>query len=97
MAQMAQHMLPSGSFLSGLALVNRNQPKLAAVLWNRNDLLRFRFRLWKSFGSGFGSGSDSGSGSRHTYYSFPKTTEVHKILPFLFQKQLISQKVGLSF
>jgi hypothetical protein len=23
-----------------------------AVLWNRNDLLRFRFRLWKSFGSG---------------------------------------------
>jgi hypothetical protein len=23
-----------------------------AVLWNRNYLLRFRFRLWKSFGSG---------------------------------------------
>ncbi len=25
------------------------------MLWNRNDLLRFRFRLWKSFFSGFGS------------------------------------------
>ncbi len=41
------------------------------MLWNRNDLLRFRFLLWKSFGSdsgfgsgsGFGSDSDCGSGS----------------------------------
>jgi hypothetical protein len=29
-------------------------------LRNRNDLLRFRFLLWKRFGSGFGSGSYSG-------------------------------------
>jgi hypothetical protein len=25
------------------------------VLWHRNDLLRFRLRLWKSFGPGSGS------------------------------------------
>ncbi len=31
----------------------------STVLWNRNHLLRFRFRLWNSFGSG--SGSNSGS------------------------------------
>jgi hypothetical protein len=30
------------------------------VFWNRNDLLRLRFLLWKSFGSGFGSCSCSG-------------------------------------
>jgi hypothetical protein len=28
-----------------------------SVLWNRHDLFRFRFRLWKSFGSGSGTGS----------------------------------------
>jgi hypothetical protein len=27
---------------------------------NRSDLLRFRLRFWKSFGSGFGSGSGFG-------------------------------------
>jgi hypothetical protein len=32
-----------------------------SVLWNRNDLLRFRFRLWTNFGSGSGYGSGSGS------------------------------------
>ncbi len=35
------------------------------VLWNRNDLLPFRLRLWKSLGSSSGSGSGSGSGSDH--------------------------------
>jgi hypothetical protein len=32
---------------------------LKPVLWNRNYILRFRFRLLKSYGSGSGSGSSS--------------------------------------
>jgi hypothetical protein len=35
--------------------------RVATVLWNRNDLLRLRFLLWNSFGSGSGSNSSSGS------------------------------------
>jgi hypothetical protein len=30
------------------------------------------------------------------YHSFPKAKKLHNILPFHFQKQLISHKVGLS-
>ncbi len=81
-------------------LVSRNRPETAdntaqvfpivwSVLWNIYALLwfQFRFRLWKSFGSGSGSG----------YHSSPKTKQLHKIFPFQCQKQLISQKVGHSF
>ncbi len=55
------------------------------VLWNRNDLLRFRFRLWKSFGSGSGSG-------------YPKTKKLHKILPFqCIRSMLFSRKLASLF
>ena len=40
-----------------------------AVLWNSNDLLRFRLLLWKSFGSG--SGSSSGSILMRQNLAFP--------------------------
>ena len=60
-----------------------------------NDLLRFRFRLWKSF--------SSGSRLRvrfrtQTIFSAFFYYKLYKILPFLCQKQLgTSQKVGLWF
>jgi hypothetical protein len=38
-------------------------PEHWLMLWNRNDLLRFRFLLRKSVGSGSGSDSGSDSGS----------------------------------
>jgi hypothetical protein len=60
-----------------------------------NDLLRIRFRLWKSFGSGSESGSGSGSGQYLAQFSKTKNKKLHKILPFKCQKQLISQKVYL--
>jgi hypothetical protein len=46
------------------------------VLWNRNDLLQFRFRLWKSFGSG------SGSGSRQYLAQFSKNKQIAQNLAF---------------
>ncbi len=58
------------------------------VLWNRNDFLRFRFRIlvWQSFGSGsasgFGSGSGSSIGSRLIKNSFSTIKNLFKILPF---------------
>jgi hypothetical protein len=38
------------------------------VLWNLSDLLRFRFRLWRSFGSG----SNAGKGPRPYLTQFSK-------------------------
>jgi hypothetical protein len=36
-------------------IFNAREVHFLTVLWNCIDLLRFRFRLWKSFGSGSGS------------------------------------------
>jgi hypothetical protein len=64
------------------------------VLWNRNDLLRFRFRLWKSLGSDFGFGSGPA----------PVPIPYPDLFSIVFQQQhinvrssSISHKVGLSF
>jgi hypothetical protein len=35
-------------------ILNAREVHFLTVLWNCIDLLRFRFRLWKSFGSGSG-------------------------------------------
>ncbi len=86
--------------MNGTALSQtKNSHKLSAhvqkaVLWNRNNLLRFRFRfwLWKSFGAGSGSSSSS----RQYFSTVSKKKNLHKILPFQYQKQLNFQKVGLS-
>jgi hypothetical protein len=45
---------------SNSARILQNRGQILAVLWNRNYLLRFRFRFWllKSFGSDSGSGSN---------------------------------------
>ncbi len=55
------------------------------------DLLRFWFRLWKSFSSGSGSGSGSssgsGSGSRQYLAQFSNNKILEQILPFHCQKQ----------
>ncbi len=58
------------------------------MLWNRSDFLRFRFRLWESVGSG--------SRSRQYLAQFSETKKLQKNLPLQNQRQLISQKVGLS-
>jgi hypothetical protein len=74
------------------------------VLWNRNDLLSFRFRLWKSLGSGSSSGSGSGSGSDHVsgsrqyfLHSFSTTKKGYKILHFQLQKQQYFPESSISF
>jgi hypothetical protein len=55
---------------------------LPPVLWSRIDLLRFRFQLWKSFGSGSGYG-----GSRQYSAVFKQQNFFSKILPFQCHKQ----------
>jgi hypothetical protein len=60
-----------------IQLISDPNPNLDPVLWNRNDLFRFRFLFWKSFGSG----SASNSGSRLTLQFFSKIV-FYKILPF---------------
>ncbi len=49
------------------------------MLWNHSDLLRFRFRLWASFGSG--------SGSRQYLAHCSNNKNLEKILPFQCQNQ----------
>ena len=56
------------------------------MLWNRNDLLRFRFLLWKSFGFGFGFGFGSGSSFAFSILEaalFPRGLKF-LIFPFLY-------------
>jgi hypothetical protein len=65
------------------------------VLWNRNDLLRFRFRLWKNFG--FGSGSSSDSGSRQYLAQFSASKTCAKSCFFNVRSSFVSQKFGLTF
>ncbi len=72
-----------------------------AVLWNRNYLLRFRFRLLKSFGSGSSSdfwksysyGSGSGSGSYFRKVPVPVPVPA----PYLDHKKQIFQNKILKF
>ena len=59
---------------------------------NRNDLLRFRFRLWKSFGSGSVSAPDPDIIS--TVFQRPKKF-VQNLLNY--RRNIVSQTVGLSF
>ncbi len=63
-------------------------------LWDRNELTRFRFRLWKKFGSGSISGSISGTGSR--LYIKKSQNILYKILPFNVSSSIVSQKVVIS-
>jgi hypothetical protein len=63
-----------------------------AVLWNRNDFLRFRFRfiLLKSYGSGSGSGS--------YFWKVTVPVPVPVLAPYLDHKKLIFQeKVWIFF
>jgi hypothetical protein len=67
--------------------------------WNCNDLLRFRFLLWKSFGSGTGSGSSSGSRLISTVFQQQKICKK----PFLFtcilelQAAMFPRKLASNF
>ncbi len=63
-----------------------------AVLRHRNDLLRFRCDIGKVFLPVQVPAPVPVPGN--IKQSFPKT---HKILPFQYRKQLISQKAGLPF
>ncbi len=66
------------------------------MLWNRNDLLRFRFRLWKSFG--FDSGSSSNSGSRQYLAVFSiKKLAFSTLEAALFPRNLASHFWFLTF
>ncbi len=56
-----------------------------------NDLLRFRFWLWKALAP---VPIPDPENFKHSYQ---KTKNLHKILSFQCQKQLISKKAGLSF
>jgi hypothetical protein len=71
-----------------------------AVLWNRNDLLWFLFRLWKSFGSdsgsGSGSASSSGSGSRQYLAVFQQQKFVQN-LAFLMSEAVLFPRKLASF
>jgi hypothetical protein len=70
--------------------INQNI-RAVLLLWNRKDLLRFRFwlQLWKSSGSG--------CGSRQYSALFSKNKKLHKILPFQCQKELISRNLASHF
>ncbi len=59
------------------------------VLWNRNDLLLIRFRLWKSFGSG--SGSASGS-RQYLAKIFKEKKIVHNLVISMTEAALIPRK-----
>jgi hypothetical protein len=69
----------------------RGWPTRQQCCGTENDLLQFRFRLWKSFESG--SGSDFGKvlipvpDPDNIYDSFPRIKNLYKILPFQCQKQ----------
>ncbi len=71
-----------------------------AVLWNRNDFLRFRFRLWKNFCSGSCSSSSSGSGSGSGQYLaqfFNIKKFVHNLAPFKSAAALFPRKLASQF
>jgi hypothetical protein len=73
---------------------------LNSVLWNRIDLIWFRFRFRKSFGSDSGSGS--GSGSKSETGSIPNIAVFqlifYKILPFFMLKAaLFPRKLASHF
>jgi len=58
---------------------------IEAVLWNRNYFLQFRFRLWKSYGSGSKFWKRYGSGSYLWKVTVPG--------PYLdYEKQIFSNK-----
>ncbi len=59
----------------------------------RNDLLRFRFRLWKSFGSGSGFGTRS----RKYFGQFFKKKKLHKSCPYNVRSSLFPIKVASLF
>jgi hypothetical protein len=69
------------------------------MLWNRNDLLQFRFRflLWKSFGSG--SGSDSGSSSGSWLFSrvFQEQEMLQNLTFSMLGAALFSRKLASTF
>jgi hypothetical protein len=77
---------------SWLSLESSSHP----VLWNRIDLLRFRFRLWKSSGSGSGSSFGYGSGCRQYLAQFFNKIFKKSCL-FNVRSGIISQKVGILF
>jgi len=60
---------------------------LFSVLCNHNDLLRVRFQLWKSFGSGSVSGFGSGSAARQYLAVFQQQKTYTKSFLFNFTKQ----------
>jgi hypothetical protein len=64
------------------------------MLWNRNDLLRFKFLLWKSFGSGsgFGSGSSFGPDLFSTIFQQQKNSAFSMLEQeaVLFPRKLVS-------
>ena len=65
-----------------------------SVLWNRNDLLRLRFRLWKSFGSSSGSGS----GPRQYLAQFSNNENFLQNLNFLMSEAaLFPRKLASNF
>ncbi len=67
------------------------------VLWNRNDILRFRFLLLKSYGSGsdFWKSYVSGSGSYFWKVTVPVPVPV--LAPYLDHKKLIFQEKFWNF
>ncbi len=64
------------------------------MLWNCTDLLRFRFRLLKSFGSGFSFVSTNRNWSET---KFSTVDNFFTKFVFTLRSSIISQKVGLSF
>ncbi len=73
-------------FQSGSTLVLISWIRMA-VLWNRNELLRFRFQLKKSFGLG------PRFRIQKIFSSFSKPKKLHKILPFQSISLLLYKKV----
>jgi hypothetical protein len=92
-------LLPANSAgTSGPRLKKENLKYFLVFSQNRtgSDLLRFRFRVWKSFG--FGSGSGLGSGSRQFLAQFSNNKIIcTKSCLFNVRSSILSQKVGLSF